>query len=227
MKSLKFLGYEGYAITENGRVYSFKTNKFIGSKSGDYNIVTLTRNIEGKAYSKPELVHRLVALTFLEKPHGKDIVNHIDGNKTNNHYKNLEWCTYSENAIHAIETGLRKVTINSYRPIPDHVAYQICKLLEEGSRNKDICSALDVNQTLVSSIKSGAVYPDISEGFNFRAIPSSNRISESKVISICEDLQEGSLSVNRIRIKYNVSFNVVKNIKDRKTYTYISNNYNW
>lgn len=50
--------------------------------------------------------HRLVALSFLEKPDGKDIVNHIDGNKSNCRLSNLEWVTAAENSRHAVDTGL-------------------------------------------------------------------------------------------------------------------------
>lgn len=42
-------------------------------------------------------VHRIVAETFLPKIDGKEFVNHIDGDKTNNCVDNLEWCTASEN----------------------------------------------------------------------------------------------------------------------------------
>ena len=54
------------------------------------------------------LVHRLVAFAFIPLVDGKTHVNHIDGNKDNNHYLNLEWCTPAENNKHAIEKGLHR-----------------------------------------------------------------------------------------------------------------------
>ncbi|CAG8616854.1 808_t:CDS:1 [Diversispora eburnea] len=52
------------------------------------------------------MVHHLVALTFCLKEQGKDYVNHIDGNPTNNKASNLEWCTQKENMQHAIHLEL-------------------------------------------------------------------------------------------------------------------------
>jgi HNH endonuclease len=53
------------------------------------------------------LIHRLVAITFLEN-NGKTYVNHKDGIKTNNNVENLEYVTQSENVQHAYNTGLTK-----------------------------------------------------------------------------------------------------------------------
>jgi hypothetical protein len=59
---------------------------------------------------KKYLLHRLIALTFLENPENKEQVNHIDGDKLNNRIDNLEWVTNQENQVHKINTGLYKGT---------------------------------------------------------------------------------------------------------------------
>jgi hypothetical protein len=51
-------------------------------------------------------VHRLVAEWYVPNPQKLPFVNHIDGNKQNNHYTNLEWCTQRQNVHHALRTGL-------------------------------------------------------------------------------------------------------------------------
>lgn len=53
-------------------------------------------------------VSRLVAMKFIPNPENKSTVNHIDGNKSNDDYKNLEWATVQENTRHAFLTGLAK-----------------------------------------------------------------------------------------------------------------------
>lgn len=54
------------------------------------------------------MVNVVVAETFIPNPYNKPEVNHIDGDKTNNHVWNLEWVTKSENMLHAYRTGLIK-----------------------------------------------------------------------------------------------------------------------
>lgn len=92
-------GFEGYLISNLGRVYSKKTNRILKSwkiSSGYCNIFLCNL---GKATQK--LTHRLVAKTFIPNPLNKPQINHKDGNKTNNNVNNLEWITGKENCIHA------------------------------------------------------------------------------------------------------------------------------
>ncbi len=93
----------GYGIGTTGVIYSKSGEplKFAVDKKG-YARVGLM--INGKLTTKK--VHRLVCEMFKENPYNKPQVNHIDGNKLNNHIDNLEWCTAKENTKHAIDNGL-------------------------------------------------------------------------------------------------------------------------
>ncbi|CAG8594642.1 9666_t:CDS:2, partial [Diversispora eburnea] len=53
-------------------------------------------------------VHRLIASAFCPKKEGKEYVNHIDGDSTNNKASNLEWCSKKENSQHAVRLGLQR-----------------------------------------------------------------------------------------------------------------------
>lgn len=104
------VGYETeYLISSYGRLKSIKHGKsimlkpHINTRNG-YVYYLVSKN--GK--SKNSRAHRLVALTFIPTSNTKLQVNHKDGNKTNNRVDNLEWCTQSENMIHAYKMGLEK-----------------------------------------------------------------------------------------------------------------------
>jgi len=59
----------------------------------------------------PYKIHRLVAEEFVFKHSDNLEVNHIDGNKLNNHSDNLEWCTHAENCQHAVDNGLWEIRV--------------------------------------------------------------------------------------------------------------------
>lgn len=94
MKDIK--GFDGkYAITEDGRVWSYRYNKFFTPQidgSGYYR-VQLTKDGKHRNYR----IHRLVAEAFIPNPQNLPEVNHLDEVKTNNNVYNLEWCDHSYN----------------------------------------------------------------------------------------------------------------------------------
>ncbi len=87
--------YNGYKINKKGVVYSDKSKKILKSiivnGYDTINIINNNKKITNCA------IHRLVAFTFIPKPDGKDVVNHINSNKLDNRLENLEWVTQKEN----------------------------------------------------------------------------------------------------------------------------------
>ena len=93
-----------YRVTEDGRLYSTIQGRWILGAIGKngYEMVSLRSKDEViKTY-----IHILVAKAFVEGYFVGATVNHIDGNKRNNHKSNLEWITKVDNVKHAWKSGL-------------------------------------------------------------------------------------------------------------------------
>lgn len=107
------VGYEKvYAISNYGRVMRIAEGintykgRILKSKkhTGGYYVVGFPMP---SRHPKQFKVHKLVANAFLGESNGLE-VNHIDGDKSNNHLENLEYVTSSENQKHAFRMGLQK-----------------------------------------------------------------------------------------------------------------------
>lgn len=106
---------EHYDISEDGKIYSPYTKKYLKlreDKDG-YLETTLIYNDEGKR--QPFKLHRLLALKYIPEIEGHNVVNHKDLNKQNNSLDNLEWSTVSKNTQHGFDNcayeSIRRVKV--------------------------------------------------------------------------------------------------------------------
>ncbi len=121
-------GFKNYEINEKGEV----------RKRGKFKIIKPTTNFSGylrvclkkSGKQHTELVHRLVALNYITNHEGLPQVNHKDGNKLNNHYSKLEWCTPLKNMQHASKIGLlsgrknrKKLTVEQMKIIRGEILH--------------------------------------------------------------------------------------------------------
>ncbi len=107
MKWKDIPGYPEYECSDSGIIRHKTTNKILKIGTNKKGYVQHCIWYNGKR--KIIFPHRIVAELFVDNPENKDVVNHIDGNKTNNNASNLEWCTAKENTNHAIN-ALGKMT---------------------------------------------------------------------------------------------------------------------
>lgn len=94
-------GSDGYEVSSLGNVRDLVRGKMVPwgrGRGGFYSNVSVRYS---GGFKKVAAVHRLVAFAFLGKPGPGAMVNHMDGDTTNNRAANLEYVTASENTLHA------------------------------------------------------------------------------------------------------------------------------
>lgn len=147
---------------KNGRVFDAQKNCLTPEfeNNGGY----LKINIGN---GKQKYVHRVVAEAFIPNPENKPCVNHIDGNKKNNHVDNLEWVTYSENNIHAFRTGLQPIQdkrgeLNGRSKLNSLQVRVIRRLRNDHNMKiKHVCEIFNIGATTVSEISNGVRWSHI------------------------------------------------------------------
>jgi hypothetical protein len=98
-------GFPDYLISDWGNVWSSRNERILNP--GANGVGYLRVHLPG---SRDQLVHRLVAIAFIDNPDAKKFVDHKDGNCTNNHVDNLRWASHSENARNS--SGLKGVNFD-------------------------------------------------------------------------------------------------------------------
>lgn len=128
-------GHENYIVSSDGKVAKIL--------KGDDN---------GKGYrfikfpnGERMYIHQIVAKTFIKNPNDYNVINHKDGNKSNNKIDNLEWCTYSHNNKESYRIGLRKPT---YVKVVQKDLYG--NIIKEWDSMSDIAKTLNITYQEIS-----------------------------------------------------------------------------
>lgn len=230
-------GYEGiYEISDYGRIRSLDRIiecrcdfgiyhsrrkgtylRFGTNQSGYYNC-----RLYKDTFGKTQLVSRLVAQTFIPNPNNYPEVNHKDGNKKNNYYKNLEWMTHNENYQHGLDTGLiNNVGENASKAILSDE--DVIKILQSQKSARELSKKFKVNKSVIYQIKNKVTWKHIK--IDVVKIPRSwdverhkgSKLTEKQVINIIKSKKLTS----DLAKEYKISKNVICNIRAGRTWKYI------
>ena len=152
-KTIKDEEFSNYEISNMGNVRNKNTGKYV---KGDTNNMGYRRvTFYNKPFKKRYFVHRLVAEYFVDNAQDKPIVNHIDGNKTNNIYTNLEWVTHSENDMHAFNNNLRKCNNKGIHKRVALINIDTKEILETFVSVKEASEILNIKECIIYNVLCG------------------------------------------------------------------------
>lgn len=151
---------KNYIVFPSGRILNLHGSEMVGAigRDGYRHVILNGKNVD---------VHRVIAKVFVPNPKGLEQVNHIDGCKTNNDVRNLEWCTRSENLKHAYAHGLEK-RVSGEAHHSHKLTSESAKYIKEHAvpRSKEfgfaaLARKFGVDRTTVSAIYHGEAWKDI------------------------------------------------------------------
>lgn len=171
-------GFPDYEVSCSGRIRSFKSGAPVllkegGLSEGYYSVVLYNGS---RKSGKKMLVHRLTAEHHLPSPsrelveecqktsRGVVWVNHKDGDRTNNHADNLEWCTPSHNNCCTFAMGrVTPVGAENHRSIlTEDKVRKMLLAYEEGMKEREISSVFGVSRSTFASIRQGFTWNHIT-----------------------------------------------------------------
>jgi hypothetical protein len=140
-------------ITQEGRVIEDGVERKLHSRKADGYIVTSINN-------KLRYVHRLVAEKYLPNPHNLPVINHKDGNTSNNHVDNLEWTTRRKNCEHARLNGLSSPKLQGIKDLTFEEYIEMKKLHKQGITKTKLAELFNRNRRTIYDILEGKRYKD-------------------------------------------------------------------
>ena len=165
----------------NELIYNDNPVEIVNKISESEKILLVKINNYKKKYKKREskrrktlsgLVHRWVAMHFLDKPsENHNLVAHLDYDKLNNHHSNLKWMTRPENAKHQLKSPFvikakAKVLVSPIRrtntKLTEKEVMIIKKRINEGVPLSQLAKRYAVTETQLLRIKRGINWGKVS-----------------------------------------------------------------
>jgi hypothetical protein len=210
-----------YFVNTQGEVFNTKGKKLkLQINQDGYMVVNLW---DGLKYHHKR-VNRLVAETFIPNPDNKPVVNHINHVRDDNRVENLEWVTEKENVEKSLQFDPYRKK-NCRAEITKEQAIEICKLIQDGLRNKEISEKLSVTIDTVKHIRRGNTWTEVSSQYDL--VISKRSISEVTARWICNKIKEGYRNRDIVKMANSNSItpSLIKSIKSKKTWAWLSKEY--
>lgn len=160
------LAYD-YYVTDDGRVWSEKSHKFMAlSKDKDGYVKVALRSLDLPPKKCHRFsVHRLVMENFYPFEGMENFqVNHINGNKEDNSLINLEWVSCKENIHHAMKTGLRAET-NGAAKLNTKQVIEIYQRAKNGEKNVALGKEFHIHPDTVGKIRNKRTWKDLLKDY--------------------------------------------------------------
>ena len=125
-----------YLVSNTGEIKGVKSGKIRSKNVNKKGYCFVSGSLGSRSSKITFKVHKAVAETFIPLVDGKNLVNHKDGNKLNNHVDNLEWCTNQENIIHAIKNNLKTYDFRK-KAVRNVTTGKIYKSITEAAKKYD------------------------------------------------------------------------------------------
>lgn len=240
--------FNRYSITPYGAVINKDTRHVLksremknshGSYLQGYQLIDI---YDDDSIKHSMLKHRLVAETYIPNPDNLPTVNHKDGDKSKNDYTNLEWMSFRDNNIHAIDNGLTHRAIcesHQNASLSNDEVRHICELLEKGCLYEEIISELHLEhikniKSKIKMIKTGNAWSEISKEYTIPQTPNRAYVDNYNLVHrICRYLEEyGFDSYGTIMNEFDLDKNettrrFLYGIRTKKKYKSITTQYNF
>lgn len=162
MEEEVWVNVKGSKFTEVSSLGRFRTSFFKKGVTICKQHISKTGYLALRINGKTQRAHRIIATAFIPNPLNLPQVNHIDGNKLNNNFNNLEWVSNKQNSEHAWKNGLIKRQFGEKTSKAILTNEDAINIVNSNSTDKEIAILYNVHDTTINSIRCGKNWSDIT-----------------------------------------------------------------